>query len=106
MAAIPINHDEFDRLMKSDKPVLVEFWASWCAYCCRISDAYDRIAEQYGDRICVVKVNVDDNKALAVKEKIEIIPTLVLYHGGEAIGSIVAPESRSMMDAFIGRTMA
>ena len=45
MAAVHINHEEFNKLMKSEKPVLVDFWAPWCSYCRRISDAYDRIAE-------------------------------------------------------------
>ena len=101
MAAVHINHNEFENLMKSGKPVLVDFWAPWCTYCRRISDAYDRIAEQYGERIHVVKVNIDENEALAEQEKIEIIPTLVLYRGGEAVGSIVAPESKAAIDAFI-----
>ena len=105
MAAVHINHEEFNKLMKSEKPVLVDFWAPWCSYCRRISDAYDRIAEQYGDQIHVVKVNIDDNEALAVQESIEIIPTLVLYRSGKAAGSIVAPESKAMIEAFIGETM-
>ena len=74
-------------------------------YCRKISDAYDRIAEQYGDRMDVVKVNIDDNQALAEQEQIEIIPTLVLYQGGKALGSIVAPESKAMIEAFIGENL-
>ena len=105
MAAVHINHNEFENLLKSGKPVLVDFWAPWCTYCRRISDAYDRIAEQYGEKIHVVKVNIDENEALAEQEKIEIIPTLVLYHDGKAVGSIVAPESKGMIEAFIGETM-
>ena len=84
MAAMHINHEQFHQLMKGDKPVLVDFWAPWCVYCRKISDAYDRIAEQYGDKIEVVKVNIDDNEALAQEQEIEIIPTLVLYQGGKA----------------------
>ncbi|MBE5799125.1 MAG: thioredoxin-disulfide reductase [Clostridiales bacterium] len=105
MAAVHINHERFNELMKGNKPVLVDFWAPWCTYCRRISDAYDRIAEQYAGKLEVVKVNIDDNEALAIQEKIEIIPTLVLYQGGEAAGSIVAPESKAMIESFIGETM-
>ena len=101
MAAIHINHEQFNRLIAGEKPVLVDFWAPWCTYCRRISDAYDRIAQEYADRLAVVKVNIDDNEALAIKEKIEIIPTLVLYRGEQAAGSIVAPESKAMIEAFI-----
>lgn len=105
MAAMHINHEQFNQLMSSDKPVLVDFWAPWCVYCRKISDAYDRIAEQYEGRIEVVKVNIDDNQALAEQEQIEIIPTLVLYQNGEALGSIVAPESKAMIEAFIGENI-
>ena len=102
MAAVNINHEQFDRLIAGEKPVLVDFWAPWCTYCRRISDAYDRIAQEYADQLEVVKINIDDNEALATQEKIEIIPTLVLYRGGKAAGSIVAPESKAMIEAFIG----
>ena len=105
MAAMHINHEQFNQLMKGERPVLVDFWAPWCVYCRKISDAYDRIAEQFGDRIDVVKVNIDDHQALAELEQIEIIPTLVLYQGGKALGSIVAPESKAMIEAFIGENM-
>ncbi len=104
MAARNINQEQFEQLIASKKPTLVDFWAPWCSYCRKITDAYDRIAEQYGDRIEVVKVNIDDNEALAVKEQIEIIPTLVLYQEGKALGSIVAPESKAMIEEFIGGT--
>ena len=106
MAAININHEQFERLLAGENPVLVDFWAPWCTYCRRISDAYDRIAQEYADKLEVVKVNIDDNEALAMQEKIEIIPTLVLYHGGKAAGSIVAPESKAMIEAFIGDHLA
>ena len=101
MAAMHINQEQFEQLMKGEKPVLVDFWAPWCKYCVKITDAYDRIAEQYGDRLEVVKVNIDDNEALAMQEQIEIIPTLVIYENGKAMGSIVAPESKAMIDNFI-----
>ncbi|MBQ4264040.1 MAG: thioredoxin [Clostridia bacterium] len=105
MKAREMDSVRLEELLKSDKPVLVDFWAPWCTYCRRISDAYDRIAEQYGDRLHVVKVNIDDNEALTVRESIEVIPTLVLYQSGRALGSIVAPESRTMIETFIGETM-
>ena len=81
MKAREIDSARLEELLKSEKPVLVDFWAPWCTYCRRISDAYDRIAEQYGDRLHVVKVNIDDNEALAMQESIEVIPTLVQGDG-------------------------
>ena len=105
MAAIKINQKQFQDLIRSDKPVLVDFWAPWCSYCRRIDGVYDRIAQQYQENLEVVKVNIDDEPALAEQEHIEVIPTLVIYRGGKAIGSIVAPESKAMIDRFIAESL-
>ena len=101
-----INAQQFEELIRGEKPVLVDFWAPWCGYCRRIGPAYDRVAAQYGENLEVVKVNIDEEPGLAQAEHIEVIPTLVLYRGGEALGSIVAPESKAMIDGFIANSLA
>ena len=101
MAAININKEQFDNYAHEDKVLLVDYWAPWCSYCRRIAPAYEKIADQYGETIVVAKVNIDEEPLLAHQEQIEVIPTLVLYKGGEALGSIVAPESKAKIDAFI-----
>lgn len=105
MAAMNINNEKYQELLHSDKPLLVDFWAPWCSYCRRIGPAYDRIAGQFEGRINVVKVNIDEEAALAAAEHIEVIPTLVLYRDGQAIGSIVAPESKAMIEGFIRESL-
>jgi len=105
MAALNINANEFQELVRQDKPLLVDFWAPWCSYCRRIAPAYDRVANQYGDEISVAKINIDDEAWLAEREKIEVIPTLVLYRNGQVLNSIVAPESKAMIDAFIQESL-
>lgn len=105
MAAMNLNHEQFRNLMEEGKVVLVDFWAPWCSYCRRIGPAYEKVAAQYGADMVVAKVNIDEEPGLAEKERIEIIPTLVLYRNGEAIGSIVAPESKAMIDDFIQETL-
>ena len=97
-----MNAEAFrDALARSEKPVLVDFWAPWCTYSRRIAPAFDKIAQQYADSLIVGKVNIDEEPALAQQEQIEVIPTLVLYRGGQAVASIVAPESKAMIDQFL-----
>ena len=97
-----MNAEAFrDALARSEKPVLVDFWAPWCTYCRRIAPAFDKIAQQYADSLIVGKVNIDEEPALAQQEQIEVIPTLVLYRDGQAVASIVAPESKAMIEQFL-----
>ena len=106
MAAVNINNAKFNELLQGDKPLLVDYWAPWCGYCRRIGPAYDRIADQFGNELHVVKVNIDEEPILAHGEHIEVIPTLVLYHGGRSVGSVVAPESKAAIEEFIRRSLA
>ena len=105
MAAIEINREQFFEISKEDKPVLVDFWAPWCVYCRRLGPAYDRIANEYGDKINVVKINIDEEPEFSDAEQIEVIPTLVHYKNGKAIDSIVVPDSKAMIDDFIRQAM-
>ena len=105
MAAANMNRNEFLQAMEGSKPVLVDFWAPWCVYCRRIAPAYERIADQFGSKLLVAKVNIDDEPLLANQEHIEVIPTLVLYQNGEAIASIVAPESKAAIEEFINENL-
>ena len=106
MAAMNMNHEEFNKAMQDGATILVDYWAPWCSYCRRIGPAYDKVAEQFGDKIHVTKVNIDEEPKLAIEERIEVIPTLVLYRNGQAIGSIVAPESKAMIENFIQESIA
>lgn len=105
MAALNLNKEQFQNLIAGDKPVLVDFWAPWCVYCRRIAPAYEKVAEQYEDRVVIAKVDIDQEPALAEQEQIEVIPSLVLYRNGKAIGSLVAPESKAMIDAFLAEKL-
>ena len=106
MAAVNINNNQFNEMLQGNKPLLVDYWAPWCGYCRRIGPAYDRIAHQFAEELHVVKVNIDDEALLAHREHIEVIPTLVLYKDGKAIGSVVAPESKAAIEEFIRQSLA
>ena len=105
MSAINMNKSQFEQFMQEEKPVLVDYWAPWCVYCRRIAPAYEKIAEEYGDQLVIGKVNIDEEPQLAEAEKIEVIPTLVLYRGGKAVDSIVAPDSKAAIERFIQNAM-
>lgn len=103
---IHMNQELFDKhVYQGDKPVLVDFWAPWCVYCRRIAPAMAKIDQQFSDILDIAQVNIDDHPVLARQEQIEVIPTLVLYRGGEVLGSIVVPESKAKIEAFIRDTL-
>lgn len=101
MAAKNINHETFKQYQQEGKAFLVDYWAPWCSYCRRIGPAYEKIAEEFAQLLEVTKVNIDEEPLLAQQEHIEVIPTLVLYKGTEAIASVVAPESKAHISNFI-----
>ena len=105
MAAINLNHKQFLNLVNDGKTVLVDYWAPWCGYCRRIGPAYEKIAEEYGNKLVVAKVNIDDEALLAQHERIEVIPTLVLYKNGKPVNFVVAPESKAAIEEFIAESL-
>ena len=101
MAAVNLNAKQFENYLKEGTAFLVDYWAPWCSYCRRIGPAYEKVAEEYAGTLVVSKLNIDEEPLIAQEEHIEVIPTLVLYKGGQAVASIVAPESKAAIEGFI-----
>jgi len=90
-------------VLKSEKPVLVDFWAAWCAPCRMLSPTVEAIAEQYSENVAVVKLNVDDNPSIPATYGIKAIPTLILFSGGKEVERVVGAASKESISRMIER---
>src|SRR5437868_10372222 len=70
-------------VLQSDKPVIVDFWAEWCGPCHAVSPVLDKIAEERGDQLKIVKVNIDEEQQLAMRYGVQSIPNMILFENGE-----------------------
>ena len=102
MAVITLNEENFDKeVLQSDIPVLVDFWATWCAPCRMIAPVVDAIAEEYEGRLKVGKVNVDESSSLAIRYGIRAIPTLILFKDGKVVEQLVGVQPKDTIKSII-----
>lgn len=90
MATIDVtDHDFQEKVIDSDKTVIVDFWAVWCGPCRQLSPVLEELGEKYSDQVTVAKVNVDDNPGIAAQYGITSIPTVYVFKDGERVATSV-----------------
>lgn len=97
---LEISDDTFDaQVLKSEKPVLVDFWAPWCGPCKAMGPVIEELAEAFGDNVRFAKCNVDENPVTPGKFGITAIPTLIIFKGGENVKQITGLVAKSKLEA-------
>ena len=86
-------------VLDSEKTILVDFWAEWCGPCRAVAPILDQIAAEHGDKIEIVKLNVDDNPQTAMKYQITSIPALKVYKGGEVVKTIIGAKPKAALES-------
>ncbi|MFG2684103.1 thioredoxin [Streptomyces sp. NPDC048392] len=89
-------------VLNSDKPVLVDFWAAWCGPCRQLAPSLEAIAAEHGDKIKIVKLNIDENPDTAAKYGVMSIPTMNVYVGGEVAQTIVGAKPKAALERELG----
>lgn len=101
-----VSDSSFDTdVIQSSTPVLVDFTATWCGPCKMIAPILDQVAGEYGDRVKIVKLDVDDNQATAAKFGIRGVPTLMLFKSGQAVETKVGAMSKSQLTEFLDKSL-
>lgn len=101
-AIVYVTDDSFnEEVLKSEQPVLVDYWAEWCGPCKMIAPILDELAGEYEGKLKIAKLNIDDNPGTPPKYGIRGIPTLMLFKGGNVEATKVGAVSKSQLTAFI-----
>lgn len=108
MAAIPeVSDNNFQaEVLESETPVLVDFWAPWCGPCRLVTPVLEQIADERGEELKIVKLNVDENQQVAGNFQVMQIPTLILFKGGEVAKKVIGAQPKRKLEAEIEPVLA
>ncbi len=102
MAELTVTTENFEQqVLQSEKPVLVDFWATWCGPCRMLAPVIEELAEEYADKVVVGKINVDEQPDLAVRYGVMSIPTVLLFRGGEVVDTLVGYRPKADFEALL-----
>lgn len=102
-----ITSGNFDAdVLKSEKPVLVDFWAAWCGPCRMIGPVVDALAEEYDGRLKVGKINVDEQPELAAKYGVQTIPTLLVFQNGQPVDKSIGAVDQDTLEEMLEKHLA
>src|ERR687887_692311 len=94
-----VTESSFEQeVLQSDKPVIVDFWAEWCGPCHAVAPVLDRIVEEHGDELKLVKVNIDDEQELAIRYGVSSIPLIMLFRDGQPAAAAVGAMPKRMLE--------
>jgi thioredoxin len=101
--ATDVKTDQFEQeVLQSDTPVIVDFWAEWCGPCHAVSPVLERIADERKDELKLVKVNIDEEPALAQRYGVASIPTMILFKSGEPAAAAIGAQPKGALERSLG----
>jgi thioredoxin 1 len=104
--AVEINTSNFEEVLSTDKPVMIDFWAAWCGPCRMIAPLVEELSEEYKDKAVIAKIDVDSNQELAMKYGVRNIPTILFLKNGEVVDKSVGAVPKNVLSDKIDAQLA